>query len=165
MVRKVNLAEALALFDEHWSPKIVGQVNDTHVKLAKLHGEFVWHRHDDEDELFLVLKGSLLMKLRDGEIEIGEGELEADQALSEDGSSGRPPWSRRAGIGRQRRRPLQGFSDLVSLFVLWVQAGYNVRIDLPNYCRKGRYEHTTFVSRDPVVRRFDIRHWCAGGGW
>ncbi len=75
MVRKVNLAEALARFDEHWSPKIVGQVNDTHVKLAKLHGEFFWHRHDDEDELFFVLKGNLLIKLRDGEIEIGEGEF------------------------------------------------------------------------------------------
>ncbi len=75
MVRKVNLAEAMARFDEHWSPKIVGQVNDTHVKLAKLQGEFVWHRHDNEDELFLVLKGELLMKLRDGDIEIGEGEF------------------------------------------------------------------------------------------
>ena len=75
MVRKVNLAEALARFDEHWSPKIVGNVNDMHVKLAKLHGEFVWHRHDDEDELFLVLKGNLLIKLRDGDIEIGEGEF------------------------------------------------------------------------------------------
>jgi mannose-6-phosphate isomerase-like protein (cupin superfamily) len=75
MVCKVNLAEALARFGEHWSPKIVGQVNDTQVKLAKLRGEFVWHRHDDEDELFLVVKGELLMKLRDGDIEIGEGEF------------------------------------------------------------------------------------------
>ena len=75
MVRKVNLAEALGRFSEHWSPKIVGQVNDTHVKLAKLHGEFFWHRHDDEDELFLVLKGNLLIKLRDGDLEIGEGEF------------------------------------------------------------------------------------------
>ena len=75
MVQKVNLAEAMGRFDEHWNPKIVGQVNDTHVKLAKLQGEFVWHRHDDEDELFLVLKGELLMKLRDGDIEIGEGEF------------------------------------------------------------------------------------------
>ncbi len=61
MVRKVNLAEALGRFSEHWSPKIVGQVNDMHVKLAKLHGEFFWHRHDDEDEIFLVLKGNLLI--------------------------------------------------------------------------------------------------------
>ena len=72
MVRKVNLAEAMGRFDEHWNPKIVGQVNDTQIKLAKLQGEFVWHRHDDEDELFLVLKGNLLMKLRDGDIEIGD---------------------------------------------------------------------------------------------
>ncbi len=75
MVRKVNLAETLGRFSEHWSPKIVGQVNDTHVKLAKLHGEFFWHRHDDEDELFLVVKGNLLIKLRDGDLEIGEGEF------------------------------------------------------------------------------------------
>lgn len=75
MVRKVNLAEALARFDEHWNPKIVGHVNDTQVKLAKLHGEFFWHRHDNEDELFLVLKGNLLIRLRDGDIEVGEGEF------------------------------------------------------------------------------------------
>ena len=75
MVRKVNLTETLGRFSEHWSPKIVGHVNDMHVKLAKLYGEFFWHRHDDEDELFLVLKGHLLIKLRDGDIEIGEGEF------------------------------------------------------------------------------------------
>ena len=75
MLTKVNLADKLAQFSDHWSPKIVGQVNDMHVKLAKLQGEFVWHHHDDEDELFLVISGSLTMKLRDGDVEIGAGEF------------------------------------------------------------------------------------------
>lgn len=72
---KVNLSEKLARFDEHWSPKIIGQVNDFHVKLAKLSGEFIWHHHDQEDELFLVVKGRLLIRLRDREIWLDEGEL------------------------------------------------------------------------------------------
>ena len=75
MVRKVNLAEAMARFDEHWSPKIVGHVNDMHVKLAKLHGEFFWHRHDDEDELFLVVTGRLRIRLRDRDIQLDPGEF------------------------------------------------------------------------------------------
>ena len=54
---KVNLAEKLSLFDEHWSPKVVGELNGQHVKLVKLLGEFVWHHHDEEDELFFVVKG------------------------------------------------------------------------------------------------------------
>ena len=74
-MEKVNLAQKLALFDALWSPKIVGELNGQHVKLAKLRGEFVWHHHDDEDELFLVVKGQLIMKLRDGDIELNEGEF------------------------------------------------------------------------------------------
>ncbi|HEY7913106.1 MAG TPA: cupin domain-containing protein [Blastocatellia bacterium] len=74
-MEKVNLSEKLALFDEHWSPRIVGEINDSHVKLVKLKGEFVWHKHDREDEMFLVLKGTLLMKLRDRDIKIEEGEF------------------------------------------------------------------------------------------
>lgn len=62
-MNKVNLAQALSQFDERWSPRIVGQLNGQHVKLAKLEGEFVWHHHDDEDELFLVLEGRLEMQL------------------------------------------------------------------------------------------------------
>lgn len=62
---KVNLEEKLALFDERWSPRIVGELNGQHVKLAKLEGEFVWHHHEHEDELFLVLKGTLEIELRD----------------------------------------------------------------------------------------------------
>lgn len=66
-LEKVNLAEKFARFREHWSPKIVGELNDSYVKLVKLKGEFIWHHHQNEDELFLVVKGRLLMKLRDPE--------------------------------------------------------------------------------------------------
>lgn len=72
---KVNLAEKLALFEEHWSPKVVGEVNEHQVKLAKLKGEFVWHSHETEDELFLVLRGTLRMQFRDREVTVEEGEL------------------------------------------------------------------------------------------
>ena len=71
----VNLANKFSLFQEYWSPKIVGELNDSHVKLAKLKGEFVWHHHDEEDELFLVVKGRLLIKLRDRDIWLDEGEF------------------------------------------------------------------------------------------
>jgi mannose-6-phosphate isomerase-like protein (cupin superfamily) len=72
---KVNLREKLALFSEHWSPRIVGEVNDSHIKLVKVQGEFTWHRHDNDDELFLVLHGSLTIKLRDRDILLNEGEF------------------------------------------------------------------------------------------
>ena len=72
---KVNLTEKLSLFNDLWSPKIVGELNESHVKLVKLKGEFVWHHHEAEDELFLVVKGRLLIKLRDREIELEEGEF------------------------------------------------------------------------------------------
>lgn len=72
---KINIAEKLALFQEHWQPKLVARVNDTDVKLVKLQGEFVWHHHENEDELFLVIKGRLLMQFRDREEWIGEGEF------------------------------------------------------------------------------------------
>jgi len=71
----VNLADKFSRFTDRWSPKIVGEVNDLHVKVVKLAGEFVWHHHDDEDELFLVVSGRLLMQLRDGAREVGPGEL------------------------------------------------------------------------------------------
>lgn len=75
MIEKVNLSEKFKLFDEHWSPKIAGEVNDSYVKLVKLHGEFVWHKHEDEDEMFLVVKGEIVIRLRDGEVRLGEGEF------------------------------------------------------------------------------------------
>jgi mannose-6-phosphate isomerase-like protein (cupin superfamily) len=72
---KVNLSEKFNLFNEHWSPKIVGELNGQHVKLAKFKGEFVWHKHDHEDELFFVVKGKLLMELREKTITIDENEF------------------------------------------------------------------------------------------
>jgi mannose-6-phosphate isomerase-like protein (cupin superfamily) len=75
MVDKVNLKEKLALFSDYWSPKIVGDLNDAHIKLAKFKGAFVWHQHENEDELFFVIKGSLLIKFRDKDIHLDEGEL------------------------------------------------------------------------------------------
>ncbi len=75
MVEKVNLAEKFALFAEHWSPKVAGEVNDSYVKLVKLRGEFVWHKHETEDEMFLVVRGRITIRLRDGEVRLGEGEF------------------------------------------------------------------------------------------
>jgi len=72
---KVNLAEKLALFGDHWSPKIVGELNGQHVKLVKFQGEFVWHKHDHEDELFLVVKGRFRMDFRDRQDCLEEGEF------------------------------------------------------------------------------------------
>ena len=72
---KITLSEKFALFHEHWSPRIVAELNESHIKLVKLQGEFVWHHHDNEDELFYVVKGRLLMKLRDGDVWIDEGEM------------------------------------------------------------------------------------------
>lgn len=74
-MEKINLAKKFNLFQEHWQPKIVGDLNDSYVKLAKLKGEFIWHHHKDEDELFLVVKGQLDIKLHDGDITLKEGEF------------------------------------------------------------------------------------------
>ena len=74
-MHKVNLKEKLTLISEHWSPRRVGELNGQHVKLAKLQGEFVWHHHEHEDELFLVLKGTLLMRLREGDVVVNDGEF------------------------------------------------------------------------------------------
>ena len=75
MMEKVNLAEKLSLFNDYYNPRIVGELNNQHVKLVKLKGEFVWHKHDVEDELFLIIKGTLKMELIDKTIEINEGEF------------------------------------------------------------------------------------------
>lgn len=74
-IEKVSVAERLSSFQDYWSPKIIGELNDSFVKLVKLKGEFVWHHHETEDELFLVVKGSLLMKLRDRDVRVEEGEF------------------------------------------------------------------------------------------
>jgi mannose-6-phosphate isomerase-like protein (cupin superfamily) len=71
----VNLADKFRKFCDYWSPKIVGELNDSYVKIAKLKGEFVWHHHPDQDELFLVIKGHLTIKLRDREINLNQGEF------------------------------------------------------------------------------------------
>ncbi len=72
---KINLLEKFSLFTEHWSPKIIGELNGQQVKLAKFEGEFIWHKHDNEDELFMVVKGSFAMHLRDKIVELNEGEI------------------------------------------------------------------------------------------
>ncbi len=72
---KVNIAEKMELIREHWSPKILGELNDSYIKAAKLKGEFVWHQHETEDEMFFIVKGSLTIKLRERDIALKEGEF------------------------------------------------------------------------------------------
>lgn len=72
---KVNIAAALAGIDDHWNPRIAAEVNGTHVKLVKFAGSFDWHSHAEEDELFLVISGTMRMKLRTGDIDVGPGEF------------------------------------------------------------------------------------------
>lgn len=75
MIKKVILSEKFALIDEYWSPRITGELNDSYVKLAKLKGEFIWHHHENEDELFLVVQGELVIELRDQVVKLEEGEF------------------------------------------------------------------------------------------
>ncbi len=75
MSRAVDIREKLSLFSEHWSPKVVARLNDYEVKVVKLKGEFVWHTHEDTDELFLVVEGDLTIQLRDGDVHLREGQL------------------------------------------------------------------------------------------
>jgi mannose-6-phosphate isomerase-like protein (cupin superfamily) len=75
MIPKVNIREKLALFHDQWNPRIVGELNGQHVKLVKFQGEFVWHKHDREDELFLVIKGRFRMEYRDRHVWLEEGEF------------------------------------------------------------------------------------------
>ncbi len=74
-MEKVNLADKFSLFEDHWSPKIAGEINDSYLKIVKFKGGFVWHHHEAEDELFLVVKGRFLVKLRDRDIWLEEGEF------------------------------------------------------------------------------------------
>lgn len=71
----INLQEKLSEFSEHWSPKIIAQLNDYHLKLAKVHGEFVWHAHPETDEVFIVIKGHLDILFRGGRVSLSEGEM------------------------------------------------------------------------------------------
>ena len=75
-IESINLMNKFSLFDEKWTPKIIGELNNQYVKLCKLKGEFIWHSHEKEDELFMVFKGKLLMDFRDGRtVEVNEGEI------------------------------------------------------------------------------------------
>jgi len=72
---KINIQHKLSLFNDHWNPKIIGELNGQHVKLVKFKGEFIWHKHDNEDEMFYVLKGKFVMEFRDKNIELSENEF------------------------------------------------------------------------------------------
>ncbi len=74
-MKKVNLKEKMGLIKEHWSPKIAGELNDSYIKLAKIKGEFIWHHHDQEDELFFVVKGKLIIRLKNQDVHLKEGEF------------------------------------------------------------------------------------------
>ena len=74
-IRKVNIAQKFSLFDDYWVPYVVGELNESYVKVDKMKGEFVWHKHDGEDELFLVVKGRLLIKLRGNDVHLEAGEF------------------------------------------------------------------------------------------
>jgi mannose-6-phosphate isomerase-like protein (cupin superfamily) len=74
-MNKVNISEKLSTITEHWSPKIVGELNNQHIKVVKLQGSFIWHHHENEDELFLVIKGKLKIHLKDKTVQLNEGEF------------------------------------------------------------------------------------------
>lgn len=75
-IESINISEKFSKFEKQWTPHIIGELNNQYVKLCKLKDDFVWHKHDDEDELFMVFKGTLLMDFRDGRtVEVGEGEI------------------------------------------------------------------------------------------
>ena len=74
-VEVIDLGEKFGMFSEYWHPRIVGELNDSYVKLAKFKGEFVWHQHENEDELFLVMAGTLVIKLRDRDLTLRPGQL------------------------------------------------------------------------------------------
>ncbi len=74
-MEKIIIKKKFELFNDHWNPKIIGNINDHDVKLAKVKGEFVWHNHENEDELFLVIKGKLIIEFQDKKVELNEGEM------------------------------------------------------------------------------------------
>ena len=74
-MKSINFADKLSKFSDHWSPKVIAEMNDYQYKLAKLEGEFVWHNHSDTDEVFIVIEGSMKIELEDGVVELGAGEM------------------------------------------------------------------------------------------
>jgi len=75
MIEKINIKQKFSLFSDYWNPKVIGALNGQEVRIAKIKGEFIWHSHKNEDELFLVIKGRLLMKLRDKDLWLEEGDI------------------------------------------------------------------------------------------
>ena len=71
----LNLAHKLGLFDEHWAPRVIAEMNDYQFKVVKIQGDFVWHNHDDTDETFIVIEGSLRIDFRDGHVDLNQGEM------------------------------------------------------------------------------------------
>ncbi len=74
-MEKINLKEKLSMFSEHWSPKIVAEMNDYHIKLVKIKGDFVWHNHEDTDEVFIVIEGKMKIEFEEKIVELNEGEM------------------------------------------------------------------------------------------
>ena len=74
-MKPINISEKLNLFNEHWTPKKIGELNGQQLLLAKIKGEFIWHEHENEDELFFIIKGSLIIEFRDKTVELNEGEI------------------------------------------------------------------------------------------
>ena len=75
MKKKINIAQKLSQFKDHWNPRIIGELNHQHIKLAKLKGEFIWHKHDDTDETFVVINGHLTIEFRDSKVHLKPGEM------------------------------------------------------------------------------------------
>ena len=74
-MKAIDVIEKFRLFDDHWNPKIIGELNSQEVKLAKLKGEFVWHNHQEEDELFFIIKGTLIIEFKENTVELNQGEM------------------------------------------------------------------------------------------
>jgi mannose-6-phosphate isomerase-like protein (cupin superfamily) len=74
-VDRINLKQKLTLFNEHWTPKIIGEANEQYVKLAKVQGDIIWHAHDNEDEIFLVIEGAITIEMREGKVHLEAGEM------------------------------------------------------------------------------------------
>ncbi|AZV52050.1 MULTISPECIES: cupin domain-containing protein [Bacillus] len=75
MISKINIQEKFLQINDYWNPRISGELNDSYIKMVKIKGEFIWHHHDDEDEMFFVCKGNLVIRFRDREIALNEGEF------------------------------------------------------------------------------------------
>ena len=74
-MEKINIKQKLSLFSEHWSPKVIAELNDYQIKLVKIKGDFVWHNHEDTDELFIVIEGKMKIEFKDGVVDLSEGEM------------------------------------------------------------------------------------------